>query len=132
MLTLSTVMISLFLISLAGWTVTTYLVKQSSQKQIRDELKNLYDISRKFLVTLKKFIGVLASISFTNDASETNFITESKLDEDEQLLNLVQPVEEIESTSLGLSHEQEVNDTALSSFSPEVIEVINEEEEKVA
>ena len=56
---------------------------------------------------------------------------ENVVNEDDQPLSLVQPVKEIEAPSLEVAHEED-DDTALSSFSPEVIEVINEEEEKVA
>ena len=52
--------------------------------------------------------------------------------EEEQLLNLVQPINEIKDQSVEIKHHDDDNDDALASFSPEVVEVINEEEEKVA
>ena len=45
---------------------------------------------------------------------------------------MVQPVKEIEATPLEIAEEESDVDAALSSFSPEVVEVINQEEEKVA
>ena len=60
-----------------------------------------------------------------------NPVEESILDEDKQLLGLVQPAHEIEAPSLEVAHEEE-DDNALSSFSPEVIAVIKDEEEKAA
>ena len=131
MLTLITVSISLFLIILTGWTVTTYFLKKDSQELIRGELTNLFEICKKFFVSLKKLIEILASHSLSAESNKTNPGEETVLNEDEQPLNLVQPVKEIAAPSLEIAHDKE-NDDALSSFSPEVIEVINEEEEKVA
>ena len=130
MLTLVTVSIGLFLIILTGWTLTTYFLKKDSQDSVREELTNLFDICKKFFVSLKNLIGILVSNSLSSESNETNTVQETVLTEDEQLLSLVQPVTEIEATPLEIAHED--SDSALSSFSPEVIEVINQEEEKVA
>tara|TARA_B100000700_G_scaffold297009_1_gene361505 strand:+ start:169 stop:567 length:399 start_codon:yes stop_codon:yes gene_type:complete len=132
MLTLVTVSIGLFLIILTGWTLTTYFSKKDSQDFIREELTNLFDICKKFFVSLKNLIGILVSNSLSSESNETNTVQETVLTEDEQLLSLVQPVTEIEETPLEIAHEDSDADAALSSFSPEVIEVINQEEEKVA
>ncbi len=132
MLTLATVSISLFLIILTGWTLTTYFLKKDSQDSIREELTNLFDICKKFFASLKNLIGILVSHSLPSEANETSPVQETVLTEDEQLLNLVQPVKEIEATPLEIADEESDVDAALSSFSPEVVEVINQEEEKVA
>ena len=131
MLTLIMVSICLFFISLAGWTLTTYFVKKDSQQFIEVELKNLFDICQKFLLSLKNLIGILASNSLSSESSEANPLEENVLDEGQQPLSVVQPIKELTAPSLEVAHEED-NDTALSSFSPEVVEVINEEEEKVA
>ena len=89
------------------------------------------DICQKLFVSLRNLIKILASNSLSSDLSETQTVEENLLEEDEQTLSLVQPVQEIETTSLEIDNEND-HDTALSSFSKEVIEVINEEEEKVA
>jgi len=125
------VSICLFFISLAGWTLTTYFVKKDSQQFIEVELKNLFDICQKFLLSLKNLIGILASNSLSSESSEANPLEENVLDEGQQPLSVVQPIKELTAPSLEVAHEED-NDTALSSFSPEVVEVINEEEEKVA
>ena len=127
MLTLFTVSIGLFFICLAGWTLVTYFLKNDSQKFIREELMNLFDICKKFSISLKNLVRILISNSLSSESSEANPIDETILDKDEQPLTLVHPVQEIEE----VAHEEDC-DTALSSFSPEVVEVINEEEEKVA
>ena len=132
MLTLVTVSIGLFLIILTGWTLTTYFLKKDSQDSVREELTNLFDICKKFFVSLKNLIGILVSNSLSSESNETNTVQETVLTEDEQLLSLVQPVKEIEATPLEIAHEDSDVDAALSSFSPEVVEVINQEEEKVA
>ncbi len=51
---------------------------------------------------------------------------------DEQPLKAVDLVEQIETTGMVPSMEEVEEDTALSSFSPELLEAITEEEEKVA
>ena len=125
------VLICLLFISLTGWTLTTYFVKKDSQKFIKEELTNLFDICKKFSISLKNLIGILASNSLSYESSETNPVEETLLNKDEQPLNLVKPVKESEEASLEIANKEE-DDTELSSFSPEVVEVINEEEEKVA
>ena len=131
MLTLVTVSIGLFLIILTGWTLTTYFSKKDSQDLIRKELTNLSDICKKFFGSLKNLIGLLGRYSLSSESGEANPPQETELIEDENLLNLVRSVNEIEATSLEIEHDEN-DDAALSSFSPEVVEVINEEEEKVA
>ena len=128
MLNLITISISLFLIILTGWTVTTYFIKKDSQEVIREELTNLFDICKKFFLSLKNLIGILTSTSLSPEERETIPVEETLSKKDEQLLNVVQPINEIKEQSVEVKHD----DDALSSFSPEVVEVINEEEEKVA
>ena len=132
MLNLITISIGLFLIILTGWTLTTYFVKQDSQKVIREELVNLFGICKKFFLSLKNLIEILASTSLSPKESDITPVEETLSKEDEQLLNLVQPINEIKDESVDVKHLDDDNDDALASFSPEVVEVINEEEEKVA
>ena len=131
MLTLITISICLFLIFVTGWTLTTYFIKKDSQNLIRKELKNLFDVCKMLVISLKTLIEILASSSFSSESEEVNAVETTISGEDEQLLSLVHPVQKIESASLEVVHEED-DDTALSSFSPEVVDVINEEEEKVA
>ena len=130
MLNLITISISLFLIILTGWTVTTYFIKKDSQEVIREELSNLFDICKKLFFSLKNLIGILTSTSLSPKERQTSPVEETLSKKDEPLLNVVQPINEIEEQSVELKHDDD--DDALSSFSPEVVEVINEEEEKVA
>ena len=131
MLNLITISIGLFLIILTGWTVTTYFIKKDSQEVIREELSNLFDICKKLFFSLKNLIGILTSTSLSPKERETSPVEETLSKKDEPLLNVVQPINEIEEQSVELKHDDD-DDDALSSFSPEVVEVINEEEEKVA
>ena len=131
MLNLITITIGLFLIILTGWTVTTYFIKKDSQEVIREELSNLFDICKKLFFSLKNLIGILTSTSLAPKERETSPVEETLSKKDEPLLNVVQPINEIEEQSVELKYEDD-DDDALSSFSPEVVEVINEEEEKVA
>ena len=129
MSTLITVSFSLFFLALTGWTITTYFVKEDSQKDIKDELQNLFNNFKMFFISIKNLILILAKQSFSSDSSEINPTKSNKLNENP--LSLVEAGKEVESPSLKVSVEED-DDTALSSFSPEVIEVIKEEEEKVA
>ena len=130
MLNLITISIGLFLIILTGWTFTTYFVKQDSQKVIKEELVNLFDICKKFFLSLKNLIGILTSTSLSPEDRDITPVEETVSKKNEQLLNLVQPNNEIKDQSVDVKHDDV--DDALSSFSQEVVEVINEEEEKVA
>ncbi len=129
MLNLITISMVLFLIILTGWTFTTYFIKKESQNLIREELSNLFDICKKFFLSLKNLIGILSSTSLSSEEREVNPLEETVSKEDEQLLNLVQPIKAIKDQSIEARQD---DDEALSSFSSEVVEVINEEEEKVA
>tara|TARA_Y100001968_G_scaffold4051_1_gene3557 strand:+ start:347 stop:742 length:396 start_codon:yes stop_codon:yes gene_type:complete len=128
MLKVFTLSICLFFIFLTGWTLTAYLVKKNSQKLIREELKNLFDISKKLFVSLKNLIGILSNDSLSTYFIEANATEEKGIEKDEEIIRPVQP----KSFELAYEDEDEGDDTALSSFSPQVVEVINEEEEKVA
>ena len=130
MFTLITVSLSLFFLALTGWTITTYFVREDSQKGIKDELKNMLNIFKIFFISIKNLILILAQQSFSSHSSKINPTKPNELNEN-PLLSLVETSKEFESPSLKVSV-QEDDDTALSSFSPEVIEVIKEEEEKVA
>ena len=129
MFSLITVSLALFFLALTGWTITTYFVREDSQKDIKDELKNLLNNFKMFFISLRNLILILAKQSFSSDSSEINPTKSNKLNENP--LSLVESSKEVESPSLKVSVEDDY-DTALSSFSPEVIEVIKEEEEKVA
>ncbi len=131
MLNLITVSISLFLIILTGWTITTYLIKKDSQESIREELTNIFGICTKFFLSLKNLIKILADTSLSYEERKTISGEEIVTKKDEQLLNVVQPINEIKGNSVDVEHDED-NDDALSSFCPEVVDVINEEEEKVA
>ena len=133
MLTLFMVSISLFLMILTVWTIITYFHKKDSQEFIREELTNLFDSCKKFLFSLRNLIVILVNNSLASQSSERNPVQETLLNDEAQLLNLVPPVKEIETTPLEIANEESDFDTTLSSFSPEVVEVIiEEEEEKVA
>tara|TARA_B100000579_G_C22562682_1_gene725130 strand:- start:4 stop:399 length:396 start_codon:yes stop_codon:yes gene_type:complete len=131
MLTLFVVLICLLFVCLTGWTIATYFVNQNSQKLIREEIKNLFDIGKKFFISLKNLIVILATYSIVPKSNKVNSDEKNILRKDEKPLTLVQTIREIEEPSLEKTYEED-DDTALSSFSPEVVEVINEEEEKIA
>ena len=84
------------------------------------------------MIFLKNLIGILVNKSLSSESGEINPIKKTGLTENEQQANLVQPIKDIETLPLKMTYEENDVDTALSSFCPEVVEVINEEEEKVA
>ena len=131
MLTLITVSICLFCILLTGWTVTTYFIQKDSQQFIIKELRNLLNICTQFFISLKNLIIILTKYFPSSESKETSSVEKQELDKDEELLTKVQPIQEIENQSFELTNKED-DDIAISSFSPQVIEVINEEEEKVA
>tara|TARA_Y100001968_G_C19098870_1_gene591527 strand:+ start:230 stop:625 length:396 start_codon:yes stop_codon:yes gene_type:complete len=131
MLNLITIAIALFLIVLTGWTFTIYFIKKDSHNFLREELTNLLDICKKFFLSLKNLIAILASSSLSSEKKKVAHMEETVLKEAEQLLNLVQPIKEIKDQSIEVRNDEDEDD-ALSSFCPEVVEVINAEEEKVA
>ena len=134
MLNLITLSISIFLISLSGWTFITYLIKKDSRKFIREELSNLTDIFKKIFLSLKNLIRILTNTSFSYEERKATSVIETVLKGNEQPLNLVRPIKEIKDQSVEIRHDDDDDDDddALLSFSPEVVDVINEEEEKVA
>ena len=121
---------SLIVIALTGWTITTYLVKEDSKKFIKDELTTLLDICKMFFLSLKSLIEVLAKYSFSSDPNEENHV--ESFESGEKQLEVVDPIEAVETTGTIPSIETVEEDTVLSSFSQELVEVITEEEEKVA
>ena len=135
MFTFVTVSFSLLIVFLSGWTITTYFVKEDSQQVIKKELKNLYNICKMFFISIKNLIEILGRNSFSSYSSEiiTSETTTAEARElEEDPLSLFKPVKEVESSlSLDVQLEED-KDIALSSFSPKVIEVIEEEEDKVA
>ena len=95
MLNLITISIGLFLIMLTGWTVTTYFIKKDSQEVIKEELTNLFDIGKKLFLSLKNLIGILTSNSLSPEKRDLISMEEAVSKKDEQLLNVVQPINEI-------------------------------------
>ena len=125
MFNLIVVLFSLALVGLTGWTVTTYFLKEGSKKSISEELTNLLDICKMFFESLKSLTGTLIKFSISTGSIEQKTL-------DEQPLKAVDLVEQIETTGMVPSMEEVEEDSALSSFSPELLEAITEEEEKVA
>ena len=125
----------LVFIGLAGWTIATYLVKEDAKTFIKEELMNLLDLFKMFFVSLKSLIEVLAKYSFSSDSIEGTPIEQSPVESgglQQQPLQVVDPIEAVETTGTIPSTKGVEEDTALSAFSPELVEVITEEEEKVA
>ena len=131
MLAIINVSIFSFLIILFFLTINTYFVKKESRQLIREELKNLFDICKKFFVSIKALIEVIADNSLSKNQKEIKPIDKNTSKQNEQTLNLVQTIKENDATSLEVNIKED-DDIALSSFSPEVVEIIREEEEKIA
>tara|TARA_B100000131_G_C18016761_1_gene572825 strand:- start:246 stop:608 length:363 start_codon:yes stop_codon:yes gene_type:complete len=115
---------------LTGWTITIYLTKKDSKKLIKEEVANLLDICKLFFLSLKSLTVVLAKYSFSSDSIESTPIESCGINANP--LEVVDPIEAVEKTGTIPSVEKVDEDTVLSSFSPELVEVITEEEEKIA
>ena len=131
MLSLITILICLVFIVLTVWTGSVYFIKKNSQKLIREKVKNLFDNCKHLFVSLINLIGVLTSDSISSECLEEDQVESNIINEEKQVLSVIQPVKDIEAPSLEIENDEE-SDTVLSSFSPAVVAVINEEEEKVA
>ncbi len=82
MLNIITVFFTLFIIGLTGWTLTTFVSKDDSQEAIKGELENMFDITKRLLLSIKNLIQILIRASFSSNSDKTTGV-------DEQLLNLV-------------------------------------------
>ncbi len=71
------------MIILIGWTIITYFMKEDSQKLIKQEIGNMFEITQMFLVSMKSLIQLLIKASFNSNLSD-----ESK-EIDDQLLKFV-------------------------------------------
>ena len=82
MFTIFTIAFYLFVIVIAGWTITTYLTKEDSQKLIKEELTNMLEITKMFFVSIKSLIQLLIKASSVSNSDESTEI-------DDQLLKFV-------------------------------------------
>lgn len=81
---------------------------------------------------MQSLIAALVKYSFSSDTRDVSDLTPSGSKEAEgDPLKVVQPGEDIDPLLFEVSANEE-EDAALSSFSPELIEFITEEEEKIA
>ncbi len=92
MFTLVTLLSSIFFIGLTGWTITTYLTKEDSQKLIQEELGNLFEITKMFFVSVKSLIQLLSKASFPSNSDESTSSDSTGIDD--QLLKFVPPMAE--------------------------------------
>lgn len=122
MTTVITVFLFIVVVGLIGWTATTYIVKTNSKEFIKEELKNILDICKMLFVSFKSLIGGLIKAWSSSDPFE-----ETSLESD-----VLEVVEAVETMGVVPSVEEVEQDTELSQFSPELVEAITEEEEKVA
>ncbi len=122
MANLITVFFFVFVVGLIAWTCTTYIVKQDSKEFIKEELRNLFDISKMLFVSLKSLIGGLIKY----------WRSPESIEETSSELKGLEVVDAVETMGVIPSVEAVEEDTALSQFSSELVEVITEEEEKVA
>ena len=87
MFTLITATLAFLFIGLTGWTITTYITKEDSQKLIKEELGNLFEITKMFFVSIKSLIQLLSKTSFSSNSEES-------IEIDDQLLKFVPPMKE--------------------------------------
>ena len=85
MFTLLTFASVLFVFALIGWTIAILLTKKESEKLIKEELGNMFEITKMLLVSINSLIKLLINCSFPSGSDESKGI-------DEQLLKFVPPV----------------------------------------
>ena len=82
MLNVIIVFFSLFIFGLTGWTLTTFVSKDDSQKVIQEELEKMFDITKRLLLSIKSLIQILTKASFSSNSDKATGV-------DEQLLKFV-------------------------------------------
>ena len=82
MLTLLAVASLSLVFGLIGWTIATLLTKKESEKLIKEELGNMFAITKMLLVSINSLIKLLINSSFPSGSDESKGI-------DEQLLKFV-------------------------------------------
>ena len=82
MLNVITVFFSLFIFGLTGWTLTTFVTKDDSQKVIKEELENIFEITKRLLLSIKSLIQILTKASFSSNSDKETGV-------DDQLLKFV-------------------------------------------
>ena len=82
MLTVITLFFSLFIFGLTGWTLTTFVTKDESQEIIKEELENIFEITKRLLLSIKSLIQILTKASFSSNSDKATGV-------DEQLLKFV-------------------------------------------
>ena len=87
MLNVITVFFSLFIFGLTGWTLTTFVSKDDSQKVIKEELENMFDITKRLLLSIKSLIQILTKASFSSNPDKAT--SDKATGVDEQLLKFV-------------------------------------------
>ncbi len=123
MFSLITVSLSIFIFGITGWTITTYLVKEDSQQVVTEELKNLYDICKELVASLRRLVGILTKYTLTFDSNKSTSSAANPIN--------IEPLKAVQEVTPDVNASIE-DDDELASFSPELIEAITEEEEKVA
>ncbi len=87
MLNVIIVFFSLFIFGLTGWTLTTFVSKDDSQKVIKGELENMFDITKRLLLSIKSLIQILTKASFSSNSDKAT--SDKATGVDEQLLKFV-------------------------------------------
>ena len=85
MFTLLTFASVLFVFALIGWTIAILLTREESKKLIKEELGNMFEITKMLLVSINSLIKILINSSFPSGSDKSKGI-------DEQLLKFVPPV----------------------------------------
>ena len=87
MLNVIIVFFSLFIFGLAGWTLTTFVTKDESQEIIKEELGNLFEITKRLLLSIKSLVQILTKASFSSNSDKAT--SDKATGVDEQLLKFV-------------------------------------------
>ncbi len=90
MFTLLTVGFALLAVFLFGWTAAILITKKDPQNLIKEELRNMFEITKMLFLSIKSLIKLLIKSSFL--PKPDNPTSEKSGGIDEQLLSFVPPV----------------------------------------
>ena len=119
----------LFLVSAVTiWTVSVIKNEGVYQKEVQESLNIVFSNSKTLLKSIKTLISLLVKDMFSTGSQDKCFPSTKPL-ENVGYINLK---EEVEEELKETEYELEETDSALKDFSSEVINLIEEEEQKIA
>ena len=124
--------LGLIVISISSWTAFVLIKGGKGDSEIRQTLKDILSGLQTTIMHFVKLIRLLTKISLQtiSDSKEKN--EPAAKESNDQVLETKINEKKNKNDLMASEIEEEEEDLAISNFTPEVIDLINEEEEKVA